>query len=140
MAPTQLSKTQISKIAEMARAVSEIRDDTFTDGHDYEVEIDMETLTRAHHHDELAEEELGDQSADQLRGLIDDLNTDQAAELVALIWIGRGDMDASDWSEAIRLAQERADGPTSRYVLKMPMVSDYIETGLDSVENAKEIA
>ncbi len=41
---------------------------------------------------------------------IEDLEPDQQAELVALMWIGRGDMEPEEWEEALALAAERHEG------------------------------
>jgi hypothetical protein len=65
----------------------------------------------------------------ELRAEIESLSEDEQAALVALAWIGRGDFDASEWDEACATARERATGPTSRYLMQMPMVGDYLEDG-----------
>ena len=62
---------------------------------------------------------------------VEDLEPDQQAELVALMWIGRGDMEPEEWSETVEMAADRQDGPTSRYLLSHPHVADHIEEGLD---------
>ena len=62
---------------------------------------------------------------------IEDLEPDQQAELVALMWIGRGDMEPAEWDEAVELAAARRDGPTARYLLSHPHVADHLEEGID---------
>ena len=62
---------------------------------------------------------------------IRDLEPDQQAELVALMWIGRGDMEPEEWEEALAMAIERQDGPASRYLLAHPHVADHFDEGLD---------
>lgn len=79
----------------------------------------------------------GDLTGADLRVVIDALNVDQAAELVALMWIGRGEYDPDQWAHAVKRARERATGPTSRYLMGVPMLGDYLETGLDSVLDAQ---
>lgn len=117
-----------------ARLAGAVNDDTFEDGHEGDVEFDAETLTQAHHHEGLVEEEDDDMSAEELVELIDDLNVDEAAELVAIAWIGRGDFEAGEFATAIREAEARAAGPTSKYLIGMPMLADYLEAGLDALE------
>ena len=68
---------------------------------------------------------------DQIVAQIEDLDSDQQAELVALMWIGRGDMEPEEWAEAVALAADRRDGPTSAYLLSHPHVADHIEEGID---------
>lgn len=97
------------------------------------VEFDLERLEDTHHHDGLAEEEAGDLTREELRELIDDLNDDEAAALVAIVWVGRGDYDAADFEEAKADAAERAEGSTSKYLLGMPLLADYLDSGLDAL-------
>lgn len=97
------------------------------------IEFDAERLEDSHHHDGLAEEESDDLTAEELRELIDDLNDDEAATLVALVWIGRGDFDGKDFALAHAEACERAEGSTSAYLLGMPLLANYWEAGLDAV-------
>lgn len=77
---------------------------------------------------------LGDEgglaSAEDLAQMIEALNVDERARLVALAWIGRGDYDADEWEEAVRLATERLEGPTGRYLAEMPLMGDYLDEGL----------
>jgi len=129
-----LSADTIRMLAQKARAAATSLEDTFEDGHEGEVEFDEQTLTDGHHHDGLAEEEADDLSEEELRELIEDLNVDEAAELVAVTWIGRGDFDAGDFEQATQEARERAEGSTAKYLLGMPMFADYLESGLDALE------
>lgn len=115
-----------------AKAISAALNDDYEDGHDHEVEYDGD-LHDTHHHDGLQEEEAEDLTARELKELIDDLNVDEAAELVALAWIGRGDFDASEWSEALGEARQRRRGATSNYLMGMPMLGDYLEEGLEAL-------
>ncbi len=78
----------------------------------------------------------GDLTADDLRAVIEALNVDQAAELVALMWIGRGQYEGIEWAHAVMRARERATGPTSRYLMGVPMLGDYLQDGLEAVMNA----
>lgn len=97
------------------------------------IEFDAERLEDSHHHDGLAEEEADDMTGEELRELIDDLNDDEAATLVALVWIGRGDFDGKDFALAHAEARERAEGSTANYLLGMPLLAEHWEAGLDAV-------
>jgi glycine/D-amino acid oxidase-like deaminating enzyme len=97
------------------------------------VEFDEERLEDTHHHDGLAEEEAEDLTSEELRELIDDLNTDEAASLVAIAWVGRGDFEANDFTTALSEAKERAEGSTSAYLMGMPLLAEHLESGLDSL-------
>ena len=70
---------------------------------------------------------------------IEDLEPDQQAELVALMWIGRGDMEPEEWDEARALAAERRDTPTAHYLLKHPHVADHMIEGLDKLLDGSDL-
>lgn len=97
------------------------------------IEFDAERLEDTHHHDGLAEEEAEDLTGEELRELIDDLNADEAASLVAIAWVGRGDYDASDFENAVSDARERAESSTSHYLMGMPLLAEHLESGLDAL-------
>jgi hypothetical protein len=78
----------------------------------------------------------GDLTGADLRVVLEALNVDQAAELVALMWIGRGEYEGTEWAHAVQRAKERATGPTSRYLMGVPMLGDYLQDGLDAVLEA----
>lgn len=71
-----------------------------------------------------------DPVAQEIKDTIEGLNEDHQAELVALMWLGRGDYTADDWAEAVATARERRTGPTAEYLLGTPLVGDYLEEGL----------
>ncbi|MTH99606.1 DUF3775 domain-containing protein [Roseibium sp. RKSG952] len=129
-----ISADTIRLIVQKARAAAATLGDSFEGGHEGDIEFDEDTLSDSHHHDGLAEEENDDLSEEELKELIDDLNVDEAAELVAIAWIGRGDYDAEDFETATTEAKEMASGPTSSYLLGMPLFPDYLEGGLDALE------
>ena len=67
---------------------------------------------------------------------------DEQVSLVALMWVGRGTYDPEDWDEAVDTARSERVNKTENYLLGVPMLSDYLEDGLDkmgvSVEDAEE--
>lgn len=113
-----------------AKAISAAVNEDYEDGAEHEVEYDGDARDN-HHHDGLAEEETEDLTARELRELIGDLNVDEAAELVALAWVGRGDYDASEWQDAVAEARQRGNRRTAKYLLGMPMLGDWLEEGLE---------
>ena len=76
--------------------------------------------------------ELG-RAEGELRGLIDRLNEDAQAELVAIMWIGRGSFEPEDLSEAVATAKREASTPTADYLIGTPHMSDHLENGLDAL-------
>lgn len=117
---------------EKANAISAAVFDDYVDGGEHEVELDGNTRD-SHAHDGLIEEEAENFTEEELRGLINDLNVDEAAELVALAWVGRGDYEASEWTEAVAEARRRGNVRTAKYLLGMPMLGDWLEEGLEAI-------
>jgi hypothetical protein len=74
--------------------------------------------------------ETEDSTHDEVETFIDGLNEDEQVDLVALTWMGRGDYTVDQWSEARRAARSRRTGVTSRYLLGIPVLADYLEEGL----------
>lgn len=62
--------------------------------------------------------------------MIDDLNDDEIVDLLALVWVGRGDFARTEWAEAKTLARERQGRKSSDYLLGMPTLSEYLDEGL----------
>ena len=85
------------------------------------------------HHITLKEEVDTDASRAELVQEIDGMDPEHQIELVALMWVGRGDFGQQEWDEALALATERADTPTSRYLLRHPMAADDIAIGLEEL-------
>lgn len=79
----------------------------------------------------LAEELDDGDTEESLREFIDELNEDEQAALIALAWIGRGDYEAEDWDEAVRLAAERNEnGDAADYLLGMDLLGDLLSEGV----------
>ena len=82
----------VVSIIDAARAVDEMEED--------ESNEDLQD-------EENPEDSDPDALAEALEEQINALNEDEQAALIALAWVGRGDYDAEDWEEALRLARER---------------------------------
>lgn len=76
---------------------------------------------------------------DEVIGEIDDLEPDQKAELVALFWVGRGDLEPEEWEDALKLAAERQDGSTAEYLLSHPHVAEHWDEGLDKLFDGSDL-
>ncbi len=88
-------------------------------------------------HDAL--EDYGDDPvAAEIKEIIQDLNEDGQAELVAMTWVGRGDFSAEEWQEAVEAAKERKTGPTADYLLGVPLLGDLLEEGFVSLGYSME--
>ncbi|OWU86622.1 hypothetical protein ATO6_07530 [Oceanicola sp. 22II-s10i] len=74
-----------------------------------------------------------DRAEGELRAFIEALNEDEAANLVAVYWIGRGTFDADDWDEAVETAFNEASAPTADYLLGSPHLADHLEAGMEAL-------
>lgn len=72
-------------------------------------------------------------TAQELRDAIDGLNVDEREELLALMWLGRGDYDAASWRDALRQARETRTAAETDYLLGTPLLADYLEQGVDAL-------
>lgn len=115
-----------------ARAISAGMADDYDAGHEHEIELDDQSRDR-HAHDGLAEEEEENLTASELRALIDDLNVDEVADLLSIMFIGRGDFDAREWEQAMAEARPRINKRIATYLLGMPMLGEWLEEGLEKI-------
>lgn len=87
------------------------------------------------------EDRADDPTAAELQSWIGDLNVSEQAELVALMWLGRGDDEPENWAQLVEQArgsQGQAAGQgqgagqrTASYLLGTPRLGDYLEEGLE---------
>ncbi|WP_265517070.1 DUF3775 domain-containing protein [Nitratireductor luteus] len=127
-----ISPDTVRMLAAKARAFSAAVNDDYDSGHEHEIEF-SDQATDAHSHDGLQEEEEENLTEEEFRELVADLNVDEAAELLAIAWIGRGDYDRQEWNEAVTGAQQRVNQRLAGYLLSMPMLSDWLEEGLEEL-------
>lgn len=79
---------------------------------------------------EVLEDHPDDPVREELAAAITAMTEDEQVDLVALAWLGRGDGDISDWDQLRQQALEARTGRTWRYLLGMPLLSDYLQGGL----------
>ncbi len=72
-------------------------------------------------------------TAQELRDAIDGLNVDEREELLALMWLGRGDYDAKSWAEALRQARDTQSSTEAEYLMGTPLLGDYLEEGAEAL-------
>ena len=78
-------------------------------------------------------ENADDATEEELREVIAGLNEDERHDLIALVYIGRGDLEPEEWVEAVRLAREREDRAslsTADWLLGIPNLGDLLDEGL----------
>ena len=74
-----------------------------------------------------------DTTEQEMRDVIAGLNDDERADLIALVYIGRGDMEPEEWGAAVRLAREREESAgtsTADYLIGIPNLGDLLDEAL----------
>ena len=74
-----------------------------------------------------------DATEEELREVIMGLNEDERHDLIALVYIGRGDLEPEERVEAVRLAREREDRMSitaADWLLGIPNLGDLLDEGL----------
>jgi hypothetical protein len=83
---------------------------------------------------DVLEARADDPTQAELVGTIEALNEAELVDLVALMWIGRGDYTAEQWHEARGEAKRhRQVEKAAAYLLGTPLLADYLEEGLAAV-------
>jgi hypothetical protein len=82
---------------------------------------------------DVLQDDPSDLSREEVRQQIRDLGEREQAELVALMWIGRGDAEPAEWEETVKLARDLKDGPTPHYLLRHPLVAEHWLEGAEKL-------
>src|SRR5690242_16829826 len=69
----------------------------------------------------------------ELRDAIDGLGPPERQELLALMWLGRGDYDAATWPEALRQARDTDLAHATGYLVGTPLLGDFLEEGAETL-------
>jgi hypothetical protein len=78
------------------------------------------------------EDHADDPSEEELRVFIDELDEDEQINLVALVWLGRGDGEPADWDALRDEAASAHNDRTADYLLGIPLLAEFIESGMSA--------
>lgn len=68
----------------------------------------------------------------EISGFINAMSVDEQVDLVALMWLGRGDGSIEEWdSLRAEAARNHNNNRTAGYLLGEPLLSDFLAEGLD---------
>jgi len=87
---------------------------------------------------EVLEDFADDATEVELKEAIEDLNDDEVIDLIAMVWVGRGDFRRDDWKEARALARERHRRHSSEYLMGIPTLADFLEEGFSELGHSCE--
>ena len=79
-----------------------------------------------------------DTDRSELSGFIRGLNVDEQIDLVALMWLGRGDGDLDNWRDLRGEATRAHNKRTASYLIGTPMLADYLEEALSQFGKSAE--
>jgi len=79
---------------------------------------------------DILEDKADDPTYEELASAIRQLNIDEQLDLLALMWIGRGDFEPEQWQEARAEAAGVGHKHVTRYLVHTPLVADYIEEAM----------
>lgn len=94
-------------------------------------EIDESTIIGAR--DGMRDHGAGSQAMREFKDFIANLTEEEQYSLVAVMWIGRDSFDAEDYDEAYATAQQEATNATEAYLAGIPMLAEYLESGLEAL-------
>lgn len=74
-----------------------------------------------------------DRAEAEFDAFVDRLDEDEQADLVGLMWVGRGSFEPEEFDEAVATARAEATTPTAQYLKGTPHLADHLENGLDAL-------
>jgi hypothetical protein len=69
----------------------------------------------------------------ELAAALNALDDDQRIEILALMWLGRGDFDRNSWRDALVQAREIHNASETSYLMGTPLLADYLEEGITAL-------
>lgn len=87
---------------------------------------------------DILEDGKDDATLQELVEFIRSLDEDEQISLVALAWIGRGTYEAADLEQALAEARRAHNNRTAEYLTGLPKLGDYLEEGLNAVEELEQ--
>jgi len=72
-----------------------------------------------------------DLTLQEFQSIIADLDPDQQQEVVALLWLGRGDFSEEEWKECVEQARDNWTPDTADFLIAHPVLADYLREGLE---------
>jgi len=79
------------------------------------------------------EDTVDDPTQQELIDAMEALNVDERFDLLAVMWIGRGDFTAEAWPEVRTKAADLRPEQVPQYLSQTPLLSDYLEEGLNQI-------
>jgi len=75
----------------------------------------------------ILEDTVDNPSRSELVAALEALDDDQQTEMLALMWLGRGDFVAAEWRDALAQARDIRNEREIDYLVGTPLLADYLE-------------
>lgn len=72
-----------------------------------------------------------DTSYQEFKTIVDALEPDQQQEVVALLWLGRGDYTLEEWGAILEQARDQWTPETADYLIDHPLLASYLQDALE---------
>jgi len=97
-----------------------------------EVSIDDEPEGLGHDTEaQVLQQHAGDPVLEEFRSVVEDLAPQEQQQVVALLWLGRGDYEMDEWDDAVTYAEEAWTPTTADYLIAHPMLAEHLRVGLE---------
>lgn len=80
---------------------------------------------------QMLSDDADNSSYDEFETVVKDLEPDQQQEVVALLWLGRGDYALEEWDGVVQQAKEQWSPETAGYLIDHPLLADQLREGLE---------
>ena len=111
----------IEAARELAGKVPETTGDRTTSGDDSPLHLSIE-------------ETDGDPTRQLMVEFVAGLNVEEQVDLLALIYVGRGDFSIAEWNAALDAARDRVDGKDADFLIGDSALPAYLEEGLQAFD------
>ena len=81
---------------------------------------------------------IEDMSYREFKSIVRDLEPAQQQQVVALLWLGRGDYVLEEWDEVLEQAADDWNPKTAEYLIVHPMLAEHLTEGLALFEHTCE--
>jgi Protein of unknown function (DUF3775) len=109
----------IEAARELAGKVPETTGDGTTSGDDSPLHLSIEQVR-------------DDPTRQQIVEFVAGLNVEEQVDLLALIYLGRGDYSLAEWDDALDYARDRIDGKDADFMIGDSALPAYLEDGLQA--------
>lgn len=122
-----IHRDDVERVIELAKKFH-VKEDLVTPDDAGDLAEDYSAEVLAHHQ--------ADPVLQEFRSVVDGLGPDQQQQLVAMLWLGRGDGPIEEWDTLLEQARDEWTPTTADYLIAHPLLADHLQEGLDQLEDA----